>query len=114
MSLHTGLPTPLHYPVTPLGPTGTTGSSIPTFLGFVDLDTTPSTLPSLLSTPIAQGATVFLRNLGGSKVVNPSSPDTIDGASTMTIPSTYTYQLFADPKNGMWRVYDTCLLSQYN
>ncbi len=110
MSLHTGLPTPLREPIT-INP----GTDIPEDLGFVDLNVSPSVLPSIGETPLANGAFLYARNLTGDPItINATGPDTIDGSASLVLPSPYTATLFVDYKTGIWRLFDLCFLTQYD
>ncbi len=100
MSLHSGTPVPVTVPIT-INP----GNTVPSVLGLVDLNLTPSNLPSILLTPLQSGATLFARNpTDGTITLTAASPETIDGSATFDLLPVNSIQLIADTVNGMWRV----------
>jgi hypothetical protein len=100
MSLLSGTPVPVTVPMT-FSP----GNAVPTVLGFVDLNLTPSNLPSILLTPLQRGAVLYARNkLGSTITVTAYGSETIDGNATFALLTGNQITLVVDAVNGMWRV----------
>ncbi len=106
MSLQSGVAVPYHVNVY-INP----GATIPAELGFVDMNTSPSTLPSILNTPIAHGAMVQCRNVGFTgATLNATSPDTIDGNASIFVSGQTSVKLIADYKTDQWHLICTCAI----
>jgi hypothetical protein len=105
MALSSGVATPFHYTAVYIYP----GATIPSELGFVDLNVTPCTLPNILTVPLENGAVLVARNAGGSGItLNAQSPDTIDGNANIVIPAASSITLIVDVRKDQWHLTCTC------